>query len=542
MHGTMMAHPLTVDQLLDRAARLFGHVEIVSRAPDLSVRRHTYADLRQRSRALAKALLDWGLSPGDRVATLMWNHHAHCEVYFGVPLAGGVYHTLNPRLSADDLAYIVADAADRVLVIDDTLVPLLKKVEGRVSFEKILVVRWSDGPLPEGAEDYEAFVAQGAPADWSAPPADENDAIGLCYTSGTTGRPKGVLYSHRAIVLHSLASALPDSLNLSQDDALCPVVPMFHVNAWGLPFTCTMVGAKQVHPGPHLTPDKLLDLYVQEGVTVSAGVPTIWLGITKAMQAEPDRWRMPEAGMRMVVGGSAAPVSMIRTMDTLGMRVIHAWGMTETTPLGSVSLLQPRHATLSEDEQLAIRAKQGVATPFVDMRLRDDDGTDVPWDGRSMGELQVRGPWIADAYFNVEDRSKWTDDGWFRTGDVVTIDEAGYVQITDRTKDLVKSGGEWISSVALENALMGHEAIAEAAVIAIADEKWTERPLAVVVPNPGASVPDKPTLDAFLTEQGFASWWLPDGYVVRETIPRGATGKFLKRQLREELAGWSAED
>ncbi|MEO0604560.1 MAG: AMP-binding protein, partial [Myxococcota bacterium] len=258
------------------------------------------------------------------------------------------------------------------------------------------------------------------------------------------------------------------------------------------------------------------------------------------LQAEPDRWRIRDEGMRMIVGGSAAPVSMIRAMDRVKMQVIHAWGMTETTPLGSVSLLQPRHAALSEDAQLAIRAKQGTATPFVDMRLRDDDGNEVPWDGRSMGELQVRGPWIASSYFNVADRSKWTDDGWFRTGDVVTIDEQGYMQITDRTKDLVKSGGEWISSVALENALMGHPALAEAAVIAIPHDKWAERPLAVVVAKEGAVVPDKPTLDQFLTEQGFASWWLPDGYVARDTIPRGATGKFLKRQLRDELAGWKA--
>jgi len=539
MRGTMMSEPLTVAHLLDRAATLFGHVEIVSQSPDLSVRRHTYRDLRSRSRALAKALQDWGLKPGERVATLLWNHHAHCEVYFGVPLAGGVYHTLNLRLSADDLAYIVNDAADRVLVIDDTLLPLLKKVEGRVSFDKILVVRWTDGELPPGTDDYDAFLGGGAPDDWSPHPAHEDDAIGLCYTSGTTGRPKGVLYSHRAIVLHSLTSALPDALHLSQHDVLCPVVPMFHVNAWGLPFTCTMVGARQVHPGPHLQPDRLLDLYEREGVTVSAGVPTIWMGIVQAMQAEPSRWTLRD-GIRMVVGGSAAPVSMIRTMDELGMRVVHAWGMTETTPLGSVSLLQPRHADLPREEQLAIRARQGQATPLVEMRMRDDEGREVAWDGRSMGELQVRGPWIASSYHNVEDRSKWTDDGWFRTGDVVTIDEQGYMQITDRTKDLVKSGGEWISSVALENALMGHPDVAEAAVIAVAHDKWGERPLAVIVAREGRAVPDKATLDAFLTEQGFASWWLPDGYVGRGTIPRGATGKFLKRELREELAGWSA--
>ena len=506
MQATMMQTPLTTHHLLDRAAKLFGHVEIVSQAPDFSKRRHTYVDLRRRSRALGKALQDWGLRKGERVATLMWNHHAHLEVYYGAPLAGAVYHTLNLRLSADDLEYIVGHAKDRVLVIDDVLLPLLGKVEGRVSFDKILVVRWTDAPLPEGPwnlEDYEAFIAGGAPEDWSPGEVDENDAVGLCYTSGTTGVPKGVLFSHRALVLHTLASACPDMLSLSTRDTVCPVVPMFHVNAWGLPFTCTMVGAKQVHPGPHLAPDKLLDLYVSEGVNVSAGVPTIWLGILQCVQAEPDRWPLRE-GMRMVVGGSAAPTSLIRSMDQFGMRVIHAWGMTETTPLGSVSVLQPRHDGLSEDGQLAIRAKQGVASAFVDMRIIDDDGKEVAWDGVHMGELQVRGPWIASSYFeNTDAADKWTADGWFRTGDVVTIDEGGYMQITDRTKDLVKSGGEWISSVALENALMGHPALAEAAVIGVPHEKWSERPIGVIVAREGQAVPSKDTLNAYLEGQGF---------------------------------------
>ncbi|PRQ00007.1 Long-chain-fatty-acid--CoA ligase [Enhygromyxa salina] len=538
MHATMMNYPLTTNHLIERAARLFAKVEIVSQAPDRSLVRHTYADLLQRSRALAKGLIDAGLTKGDRVATLMWNHHAHMEVYFGVPMAGGVYHTLNLRLSPEDLGYIVADAGDRFLVIDDVLLPLLAKFGDKPPFERIFVVRWTDAELPEGCVDFESLIGEGAPESWTPPPASELDPIGMCYTSGTTGRPKGVVYSHRATVLHCFGSALPDSLDLSIQDTLCPVVPMFHVNAWGLPFTATMVGAKQVHPGPHLQPDALLDLYAKEQVTVSAGVPTIWMGIMKLVEQHPDKWKL-QPGLRMVVGGSAAPESMISTMDQMGMRVIHAWGMTETTPLGSVSLLRPEHAALPEAEQLKIRAKQGTAPPFVDMRIVDDEGQEVAWDGVHMGELQVRGPWIAGSYHGGVDASeKWTDDGWFRTGDVVTIDAQGYMQITDRTKDLVKSGGEWISSVALENALMGHPDIAEAAVIAVPHPKWTERPLAVVVAKEGATI-DEAALTAYLAER-FEKWWLPDGYVVRDQIPRGATGKFLKRTLRDELASASA--
>ncbi|HVH98108.1 MAG TPA: long-chain fatty acid--CoA ligase [Enhygromyxa sp.] len=536
MHSTMMDFPLTTNHLIERAAKLFASVEIVSQAPDRSLVRHTYADLHRRARALGKALLDASMRPGDRVATLMWNHHAHLEVYFGVPMAGGVYHTLNLRLSPEDLNYIVADAEDRYLVIDDVLLPLLAKFGGQPPFEKIVVVRWTDQPLPSGCEDYEAFIRQGASVEWVPPVASENDAIGMCYTSGTTGRPKGVVYSHRATVLHTLAAALPDSLDLSMRDTLCPVVPMFHVNAWGLPFIATMVGAKQVHPGPHLAPDALLDLYERESVNVSAGVPTIWMGIMQLVAQHPDKWRL-QPGLRMVVGGSAAPESMIETMDRMGMRVIHAWGMTETTPLGSVARLRPHHDALPPADQLALRAKQGVAPPFVEMRIVDDQGAELPWDGLRMGELQVRGPWIASSYHgDVDADEKWTSDGWFRTGDVVTIDAEGYMQITDRTKDLVKSGGEWISSVALENALMGHPDVAEAAVVAVPHPKWTERPIAVVVARPGNTI-DAEQLGAYLAER-FPKWWLPDGYVVRDQIPRGATGKFLKRTLREELAGW----
>jgi fatty-acyl-CoA synthase len=360
--------------------------------------------------------------------------------------------------------------------------------------------------------------------------------MGMCYTSGTTGRPKGVIYSHRAVVLHSFASAMVDTLALSQHDTLLPVVPMFHANAWGLPFTAAMVGCKQVHPGPHLDPESLLDLYVAERVNVSAGVPTIWLGIQKAVEAAPDRWKL-EDGLRMIVGGSAAPEGLIRKMDSLGMRVIHAWGMTETTPLGTVGTVSRELADRNDDDlTYATRAKQGVPVPFVDIRAVGDEG-EVPWDGESMGELQCRGPWVAARYHDFPEASdRWTDDGWFRTGDVVTIDPLGYVKITDRTKDLIKSGGEWISSVDMENALMGHPAIREAAVIAIPDDKWGERPLAALVLAEGQAVEDD-ALDAYLRER-FPKWWLPEGYVRIDEIPRTSTGKFLKAKLREQFSNW----
>jgi fatty-acyl-CoA synthase len=523
--ATMMHYPLTTNHIVKRAAKLFPHVEIVSQMPDKSLKRHDYASVYARSKSLAKALIEAGLKPGERVATLMWNHHAHLEAYYGVPMAGGVYHTLNLRLSPADIAYIANHAEDRFLIVDDTLLKLLAQFKDQVNFEKIFVVAMTGAAVPEGFEDYEALLASaGDVAGWEPPERGEEDAAGMCYTSGTTGRPKGVIYSHRAIVLHSFASALVDTLALSQKDTLLPVVPMFHANAWGLPFTAALVGTKQVHPGPYLDPPSLLDLYVKERVTVSAGVPTIWIGIQQSIEREPDRWDYVKP-MRMIVGGSAAPESMIRTMDTLGMEVIHAWGMTETAPLGTVATVKGSLMSASEDVRYAVRAKQGYPVPFFDVRAVNSDG-EVAWDGVSMGELQVRGPWVASSYYaNPDAEDRWTADGWFCTGDVVTIDAHGYVQITDRTKDLIKSGGEWISSIELENYLMGHPSVLEAAVIAVPHPKWVERPLAVVVPRPGQTI-DAQALEAFLAQK-FNKIWLPDGYVVRDAIPRTSAGKIL---------------
>ncbi len=538
MNGNMMRFPLTLTHILERAGQLFGKVEIVSRLPDKSLHRYTYRDFYRRARALAEALQQAGLQKGDRVGTLMWNHYAHLEAYFGIPVAGGVLHTLNLRLHPRDLAYIINHAEDRFLIVDDVLLPLLNAVKDQIRVERVIVVPLTGQPVPEGTLDYEAFLesARGA---FTYPELDEEEALGLCYTSGTTGRPKGVLYSHRAIVLHSLASALPDALGLSQQDTLLPVVPMFHVNAWGLPFTATLVGAKQVFPGPHLDPESLLELYEKERVTVTAGVPTIWLGILQALEKQPDRWRLTP-GMRMIVGGSAAPEGMIRAFDRFNLRVIHAWGMTELSPLGTVSQLKSYLKDLPEDARYAYRAKQGLPAPLVEVRVVNDAG-EAPWDGRTMGELQVRGPWVAASYYNLpEARDNWSEDGWFRTGDVATIDPEGYVKITDRTKDLVKSGGEWISSVDLENALMAHPAVAEAAVIAVPHPKWGERPLAVVVLKEGQHATPE-ALREFLAPK-FAKWWLPDAFVFVDEIPRTSTGKFLKAALRERFKDWRWEE
>lgn len=533
LQHTMMRVPLTLPHFLERAAKLYPKVEIVSRLPDRSLHRYTYADFYRRARRLAEALQRAGLRPGERVATLMWNHFAHLEAYFGIPCAGGVLHTLNLRLHPSDIAYIARHAQDRFLITDDVLLPLIEQLRSQVWFERIFVVPLAGAPVPAGYESYEHLLDT-ATGSWDYPPLDEEAPVGMCYTSGTTGRPKGVVYSHRSLVIHTLAAALPDALGLSQRDVVCPVVPMFHVNAWGIPFAATLLGCKQVFPGPHLDPPSLLELFESEGVTLTAGVPTIWLGVLEALRREPDRWKLKLR--TLVVGGSAAPEAMIRAYDQLGFHVLHAWGMTEMSPLGTVSRLKSTLVDLPEDQQYAYRAKQGLPAPLVEVRAVSDHG-EVPWDGKTMGELQVRGVWVAASYYGGEDPDRWTSDGWFRTGDVVTIDPEGYVKIVDRTKDLIKSGGEWISSVDVENALMGHPAVKEAAVVAVPHPKWGERPLAVVVLREGQQATAE-ELREFLAPR-FARWWLPDAFVFVSEIPKTSAGKFQKAKLREQFRDWS---
>jgi fatty-acyl-CoA synthase len=533
MQSTMMNFPLTLAHIFGRAGRLFGASEIVSRLPDKSLHRHHYRDFHRRALALGGALQAAGLQKGDRVATLMWNHYAHLEAYFGIPCAGGVLHTLNLRLHPDDIAFIAQHAGDRFLIIDDVLLPLYEKFRDKVSFERVIVVPLTGSPITAGYDDYERFIAGGAVM--TVPEIDENDAAGMCYTSGTTGKPKGVVYSHRAIVLHSMACAMGDTLGLKQSDSLCPVVPMFHVNAWGLPFTGAMIGCKLVMPGPHLDAVSLLDLYQSEAVTFTAGVPTIWMGILQALEKNPAQWKLTP-GMRMVVGGAAAPEAMIRAFDRFNLNVLHAWGMTETTPLGTTGYLKHHLQARPADERYAYRSRQGVPAPFVEVRAMTDTG-EAPWDGATLGELQVRGPWIAASYHQLAaEADKWTADGWFRTGDVATIDAEGYVKITDRIKDLIKSGGEWISSLDLENALAGHPAVQEAAVIAIAHPKWDERPLAVIVCKPGQTASVQELRD-YLAPR-FAKFWLPEGYAFVSEIPRTSTGKMMKATLREQFREW----
>jgi fatty-acyl-CoA synthase len=527
MDGLMMDFQLTLPPILRRAETYFGGHEIVSRLPDKSFHRYTYADFGRRARALAAALQKLGLQRGDRVGTLCWNHHQHLEAYFGIPCGGFVLHTLNLRLHPGDIGYIANHGGDKAVIVDRSLLPLLEEFKDGTQIEHVFVVE----------DSFEELLASVDPDDYLDPGLDENEAAAMCYTSGTTGLPKGVVYSHRSTVLHTLgvASGNPMGLGLSDKDAILPVVPMFHANAWGYPYLATMIGAKQVYPGPHLDPESLLDDFVREGVTWTAGVPTIWLGILAMLDKEPDRWDLSKL-KGMLVGGSAAPRAMIAGFKQRhGMTVVHGWGMTETSPVASVASLPGDLHQADEETQLDYIALQGLPLPFVELRARDDEGKEVPWDNETMGELETRGPWVSAAYYDSpEQDDRWTDDGWFKTGDIVSIHPRGYVNIQDRSKDVIKSGGEWISSVALENALMGHPAVAEAAVIAIPHEKWQERPLAAVVLREGESATAE-ELREFLAPH-FAKWWLPDRFEFVSEIPKTGVGKFRKTALRDQFA------
>ncbi|AKT38728.1 long-chain fatty acid--CoA ligase [Chondromyces crocatus] len=533
--GRMMDFPLTVTHFLDRAKSLFGGVEVVSRNPDRSLSRTTYADIYRRSARLAHALTRLGVAPGDRIGTLCWNHARHLELYLAVPAMGAVVHTLNLRLHPRELGYIANHAGDRVIVVDRSLLKLFRAFKDAVKTLERVIVIGDDGEVEEAdGLDYEKLLAAEADA-FPWPKLDEQAAAMICYTSGTTGDPKGVIYTHRSIVLHTLACAMASVTGVRDSDTVLPVVPMFHASAWGLPYVAVATGAKQVMPGPHLDPASLLELMAAEKVTVAGGVPTIWLGMLAMLDQSPGKWDL--SSMRaMLIGGSAAPPSLIDGFwRRHNLRVVHAWGMTELSPVGTMAHVK---ATMKLDEEadLAVRSTQGYPLLFVEQRHRGEDGELLPWDGEKMGELEVRGPWVAASYLGDEGADRWTEDGWFKTGDVVTIDAEGYVRITDRSKDVVKSGGEWISSVALENALMAHPAVLEAAVFAAKHTKWGERPLAAVVLKPGQEA-TKESLYGQLEGQ-FTKFWMPDDIVFIEQIPRTSTGKFLKTKLREQYGDY----
>ena len=533
MHGLMMDWQLTLSHVLERARRVFHDQRISSRHPS-GVHRYRFADMTRRVDRLAGALAGLGVVRGDRIGTLGWNSHRHLEAYYGVPCMGAVLHTLNIRLHPDQLAYVINHARDRVLLVDASLLPLLEKVRDRIpTVEQVVVM--SDGPtgaaLPPGAHDYEALLAA-APDTFDWPELDEQDAAALCYTSGTTGHPKGVLYSHRSLVLHTLGFSIADAFAIRERDVVLAIVPMFHANAWGLPFAAGMLGCSLVLPGPHLTPKDLVDLIESEGVTFVGGVPTIVGGLYQYLR---ESGRKVPTLRQILVGGSALPRVLLEGFDAMGIEVVHAWGMTELSPAGTVSRLRRDMEEWPQEEKTRVRLLQGSPFPLVELRILMEDGTEAPWDGETAGELEARGPWVARAYYEDPSSADRFHDGWFRTGDVACIDSRGYVRLVDRTKDMVKSGGEWISSVDLENVIMGHPQVAEAAVIAVAHPKWTERPLACVVPKPDSGgALSRSAIREWLRGR-VADWWLPDDVVVIEVVPKTSVGKFDKKVLRERF-------
>ncbi len=532
MRGTMMSFPLTLHAVLERAGTLFPNVEIVSRRSGGVLQRQTNRDFYRRARALGEGLQRAGMQPGDRVATLMWNHHAHLECYFGIPAAAGIIHTLNLRLHPTELAYIVNHAEDRFLIVDECLLPLFRQFESAVKLERVFVAESAGND--HGFDNYEELLCSATGA-FEYPRVDGDTGASMCYTSGTTGKPKGVLYSHAALVLHSFAFALPDGYCLSNRDVLMSSAPMFHANSHGVPFAATMLGCKQVLPGPHPVSEDLLDLFHSEEVTFLTGVPTVWLGILDALEKYPGRWKLAR-GLRALCAGTAMPENLMRRAERQGIQLIHAWGMTETTPVATVCTMKRHLDSIPLEEKDAIRLKQGYPLPFVEVRAENEGGI-VPWDGQTLGELQVRGPWVAASYYKMpEAQNRWTDDGWLRTGDIVSIDGEGYIKIADRGKDLIKSGGEWISSVDLEGALMAHPAVHEAAVVGVPHPKWDERPLAVIVLREGMQASPCELRD-FLAAS-YSTWQLPDGFVFVDELPHTSTGKLLKSELRKRYCEW----
>src|SRR3954470_24420630 len=520
MQGLMMDQPLLISGLIRHAARHHADTEIVSKNVDGSVHRYGYSAAHARAQKLANALKRLGVQPGDRVATLAWNGFRHFEIYYAVAGSGAVIHTINPRLFPDQITYIANHAEDKVLFYDTSFAPLIEKVKPQLKSVRQFVAM---------NDEYEALLKNES-EQFAWPEFDEKTAACLCYTSGTTGNPKGALYSHRSTIIHAYAAALPDTLSISAREVVLPVVPMFHVNAWSLPYSCAMVGAKMVFPGAHLDGKSVYELFEKEEVTLSAGVPTVWLALLNYMKENKLRFSTLK---RTVIGGSACPPAMLRTFqDEYGVQVLHAWGMTEMSPLGTAGTFKAKHLKLPKEARDAWQGKQGRAIYGVDMRIVGEDGAELPWDGKAFGDLQVRGPWVVKGYFKGEGGDPMKD-GWFPTGDVATIDPDGYMQITDRSKDVIKSGGEWISSIDLENIAVAHPGIVEAAVIGIKHPKWDERPIVVAIKKPGATVTKDELLKFY--EGKIAKWWMPDDVVFVEQLPHTATGKLSKLTLRGEM-------
>ena len=542
MLGLMQSQPLLISSLLDFAARHHGDAQIVSRRVEGDIHRYTYGELRGRCMQLAHALDAEQVPAGERVASLAWNGYRHLEMYFGVSGSGRVLHTINPRLHPDQIAWIVNHAEDRIVCFDMSFLPIVQAIHDKCPHVRRWVALCDVQALPvdsgiDGLTSYEAWIA-GKPRDYAWPGLEENTASSMCYTSGTTGNPKAVLYSHRSTVLHAYGAALPDVMCLSARDCVLPVVPMFHVNAWGLPYSAALTGAKMVLPGPALDGKSLYELMEAEGVSFAAGVPTVWQMLLAHVRQNGLRFHSLQ---RTVVGGAACPPAMIAAFEEdYGVRLMHAWGMTEMSPLGTLCTLKNKHLGLPPERQREILQKQGRSIFGVDLRIVDGQGRDLPWDGKACGELLVRGPWIVESYYKGEASPLMRDEqgrGWFPTGDVATIDEDGYMQITDRSKDVIKSGGEWISSIDIENIAMAHPAVAMAACIGVPDPKWCERPIIVVVRKPGAQLDGEALLRFY--EGRLAKWQIPDDVVFVDSIPLGATGKMLKARLREQLADYA---
>jgi acyl-CoA synthetase (AMP-forming)/AMP-acid ligase II len=537
MLGLMQDPPLSISTLIEFAARHHADAQIVSRRVEGDIHRYNYAQAAARARQVANALDALGLQFSDRVGTLAWNGYRHFELYFGISGSGRVVHTINPRLAPDQVAWIVNHAEDRVLCFDMTFLPIVKAIWSKCTTVEHWIALCDAQALPAdtgipGLRSYEAWIAPRSDrCDW--PVFDERSAAALCYTSGTTGNPKGVLYSHRSTLLHAYGGALPDALAMSARDAVLPVVPMFHVNAWGIPYSAAMTGSKLVFPGAALDGKSVYELIEAEGVTFAAGVPTVWLMLLNHMKAENLKFSTLK---RTVIGGSACPPAMIRSFYVdYGVVVLHGWGMTEMSPLGTVCNLKLKHLELPVEDQLAVMAKQGRALFGVEMKIVDPAGHELPWDGQSTGDLLVKGPWIISSYFKGDQELAASPlvDGWFPTGDVAAIDPDGFLQITDRSKDVIKSGGEWISSIDIENIAMSHPAVAMAACIAVPHPKWDERPLLVVVKKPGAEITREALLGHF--EGKVAKWQVPDDVVFVDAIPLGATGKMQKNKLRDRF-------